>query len=159
MGRVQAGEQPPPESDSSSELSMQELAAQLMRDPDTAARLQRVSDAAQRVAELQAESERLALAMATAAAEQEAEAGLRERGAAAAASALMAEAEVAAAQKLLQAAELQAQSADITRLQWADDREQVRGVFTAEAGRQAGRQDIFLSNWVDRLQLPITAAA
>jgi hypothetical protein len=144
--RLQAAERPPPEGGSGSDLSMQELAEQLMRDPDTAARLQRVNDAAQRVAELQAESERLALAMAAAAAEQAEGSELRERGATAAASALMAEAEVAAAQKLLQAAELQAQAADITKLQWAADREQVRGGRQRQAGTGKGnrRNSLFL---------------
>ncbi|KAL4421367.1 hypothetical protein ABPG75_010658 [Micractinium tetrahymenae] len=93
----------------------------LMQDPENAARLARVTEAAQRVAELQAESERLAAEMAAAAADQAASAEAAERRGAEAAAKLMAEAEVAAKAKLLQAAQLQAESAEAARRKWAGD--------------------------------------
>lgn len=111
--------------------SVAEVAEQLMRDPANAARLQRVSDAAQRVAELQAESERLAGEMAAAAAAEAASAEERERRSTEAAAALMAEAEVAAAAKLLQAAQLQAEAADAARFKWASDINEVRAAALA----------------------------
>ena len=83
--------------------------------------MQRVTDAAQRVAELQAESGRLAAAMAEAEVASAAGAEQREREAQASAAALIADAEVAAAEKLLQAAQLQAQSAEAAKGKWAGD--------------------------------------
>lgn len=98
----------------------------LMQDPENAAQLARVTEAAQRVAELQAESERLAAEMAAAAADQAASAEAAERRGAEAAAKLIAEAEVAAKAKLLQAAQLQAESADAARQKWAFDINEVR---------------------------------
>lgn len=98
-----------------------------MQNPENAAQLARVTEAAQRVAELQAESERLAAEMAAAAADQAASAEAAERRGAEAAAKLMAEAEVAAKAKLLQAAQLQAESADAARQKWASDIDEVRG--------------------------------
>lgn len=97
-----------------------------MRDPESAARLQRMSEAAQRVAALQAESARLAQAMSEAEADQAADAEQRERRARSAGAALIAEAEVAAAEKLLQAAQLQAQAAEYNKSKWASDASEVR---------------------------------
>lgn len=118
------GEQPQEELPSSASL-----VEQLMNDPENQARMQRVTEAAQRVAELQAESERLAVAMAEATAAEAATAEQRERRAQEAASQLIAEAEVAARQKLLQAAQLEAEAAAAAQRKWADDISEVRGVW------------------------------
>lgn len=102
-----------------------------MQDPENAAQLARVTEAAQRVAELQAESERLAAEMAAAAADQAASAEAAERRGAEAAAKLIAEAEVAAKAKLLQAAQLQAESADAARRKWATDISEVSCLLVA----------------------------
>lgn len=115
--RAAGGEQQPGE-----ELpSSSSLVEQLMNDPENQARMQRVTEAAQRVAELQAESQRLAAAMAEAEAAEAATAEQRERRAQEAASQLIAEAEVAAKQKLLQAAQLEAEAAAAAQRKWAAD--------------------------------------
>lgn len=101
--------------------SLASVAEQLLKDPKNAAQLQRITEAAQRVAELQAESERLGAEMAAAVAESAVSGEVAERRAAEAARKIMAEAEVAAAAKLLQAAQLQAESADAARQKWAGD--------------------------------------
>ena len=98
-----------------------------MSDPENQARMQRVTEAAQRVAALQAESERLAAAMAEASAAEAATSEQRERRAQEVASRLIAEAEVAAAEKLLQAAQLEAAAAAAAQRKWAADISEVRG--------------------------------
>lgn len=119
--------------------SIEELAQELLAsDPEAAARLQRVGDAARRVAELQAEQARLAQQLAEAAAEGEATVRAEER----LQSSNIAAAEVAAAKLLLQAAELQAESAEGTRLQleWqlAQDADRVESGKAAAIAGAAG---------------------
>lgn len=113
--------------------SPSQLVERLMADPQNAATIQRVTNAAEKVAALQAESERLAMAMAAAAADEAAGADERERRGQQAAAALMAEAEAAAAEKLLQAAQLQAEAADVARQKWAAD-------INEASGYRGGRQ-------------------
>ena len=97
---TQPGEAGAGEPGAADPTSVADYAEQLMKDPETAARLQRVTDAAQRVAELQAESARLAQAMAEAEAASAVSAEVAERRGQAAAAEIMAAAEVAAAEKL-----------------------------------------------------------
>ena len=79
------------------------------------AQVERVTDAARRVAELQLEQARLARALADAEVNDPASAQRRERRAEAAASKLVADAEAKAAALLLRAAELEADAADAVR--------------------------------------------
>lgn len=121
QSRAHAKAKPEDEGQAGDQLSVAEVAEQILKDPENTARMQRVTDAAQRVAELQAESGRLAAAMAEAEVASAAGAEQREREAQASAAALIADAEVAAAEKLLQAAQLQAQSAEAAKGKWAGD--------------------------------------
>ncbi|KAI3423914.1 hypothetical protein D9Q98_009748 [Chlorella vulgaris] len=139
LHRLQAAAKKKPDADKNEPLSVSQVAEQLMRDPESAARLQRMSEAAQRVAALQAESARLAQAMSEAEADQAADAEQRERRARSAGAALIAEAEVAAAEKLLQAAQLQAQAAEYNKSKWASDAsEDAERLQSAKAAAAAG---------------------
>lgn len=121
------------------EATPSELVERLLADPKNAATIQRVTEAAEKVAALQAESERLAAAMAAAAADEAAGAEARERRGQQEAARLMAEAEAAAAEKLLQAAQLQAEAADAAKRKWAADINEVRRGSMPVAARRARR--------------------
>ncbi|EFN50766.1 hypothetical protein CHLNCDRAFT_142515 [Chlorella variabilis] len=137
--RAHAKAKPEDEGQAGDQLSVAEVAEQILKDPENTARMQRVTDAAQRVAELQAESGRLAAAMAEAEVASAAGAEQREREAQASAAALIADAEVAAAEKLLQAAQLQAQSAEAAKGKWAGDiNEDAERLESAKAAAAAG---------------------
>lgn len=116
-----------------------QLVERLMADPENAARIQRVTDAAEKVAALQAESQRLAAAMAEAAADEAVSEEQRERRGQEAAAKLIAAAEVQAAEKLLQAAQLQAESAAAAKSKWAADINEVRLLWAEGRGGGWGR--------------------
>ena len=110
----------------------------LSENPEAQEQVERVSDAARRVAELQMEQARLARALADAQSSDAASAELKERLAMEAASNLIADAELRAAQLLLKAAELEAESADALRESAAAQGE-IEGerLETAKAGTAA----------------------
>lgn len=128
-----------PQEDNSSELSAEEMIQQLLsNDPEAQQQVERVSDAARRVAELQMEQARLAQALSEAQGSDAASAQLRERRANESAKTMIAEAEAKAAELLLKAAELESQSATAIRESAAAEAEkETERLETAKAGAAA----------------------
>ena len=128
-----------PQDDNNADFSAEELIQQLLsNDPEAQQQVERISDAARRVAELQMEQARLAQALSDAQGSDAASAELRERRANESAKNMIAEAEAKAAALLLRAAELQAESATAIRESAAAEAEkETERVETAKAGAAA----------------------
>jgi hypothetical protein len=128
-----------PQEENNADFSAEEMIQQLLsNDPDAQQRVERVSDAARRVAELQMEQARLAQALSDAQGSDAASAELRERRANEAAKNMIAEAEAKAAELLLKKAELEAQSATAVRESAAAEADkEAERVETAKAGAAA----------------------
>lgn len=109
---------------------LEQLAQQLIAaDPEAMRRIERVTAAAKRVEELQAEQARLAAAMADEASVG-AQAELEERQQVLAASSTVADAEVRAAELLLQAAALEAEQAEAAKQRWVSESDRVGAART-----------------------------
>jgi len=128
-----------PQEDSNAEFSPEEMIQQLLsNDPEAQQQVERVSDAAKKVAELQMEQARLAQALSEAQGSDAASAELRERRANESAKNMIAEAEAKAAELLLKAAELESESATAIRGSAAAEAEkETERVETAKAGAAA----------------------
>jgi hypothetical protein len=128
-----------PQEDDTPDYSAEEMIQQLLsNDPEALQQVERVSDAARRVAELQMEQARLAQALSDAQGSDAASAELRERRANEAAKNMIAEAEAKAAALLLRAAEIQAESATAIRESAAAEADkEAERVETAKAGAAA----------------------
>lgn len=121
------------------DYSADEVIQKLLNDsPEALEQVERVSDAARRVAELQMEQARLARALAEAQDSDAASAELKERRASEAAYNLVAEAELKAAELRLKAAELEAESAEWIRESVAAEAEvDAERLETVKAGAAA----------------------